>query len=564
MYKRWIEIIRDLVKEDRKYILTFIFSQIFPWSFFIFNNSKSTSMMYALSEFIKASETLFGIFGIFILVALIVKYLFRNKYKKILLFLIILNFIGNTLDMLIYLNFGTQISPEMLNILFESNKNEASEFLSFYLNKNILFVGVYYLIGILMLFKIKKHIFIKSLIISVLVLIIGINILDIQGSTYFRKTYIYKNISRSYSRYKKAIKETNRIMATFDERFKNTKVLDNVDEGTYVLIIGESFSKYHSSLYGYPRDTSPNLKKRYDQGEIIKFDNVVSPHHFTRDTLLKLVTDYSYDSKQSFAESMNIIDLFKKAGYKTFWLSNQEDFIYNGAGLSSVVNRADEVIFTEKSMSDAKIKLDDSSLLPFINQALNDSSKKKFIVVHLFGSHMDYKHRYPKEFEYFNLSLEEEYFTKLQKENKKIVNEYHNAIRFSDYLVNEVISLTEKTSENSYVFYLSDHGQIVYDDNTKYVGNTLPTLNIKAVEIPMLVWISKSYRELNKNKIEFMKKVRDKKFSSENIIYSLINLSNFKYDGYDSKKDLFNEDFEEKDRQISSEGLIYEELKKEV
>ena len=155
MYKRWIEIIRDLVKEDGKYILTFIFTQIFPWSFFIFNNSKSTSIKYALSEFIKANETLFGIFGIFILIALIVKYLFKNSYKKILLFLILLNFIGNTLDMLVYLNFGTQISPEMLNILFESNKNEASEFISFYFNKNMLFVGGYYLIGILMLFKIK-------------------------------------------------------------------------------------------------------------------------------------------------------------------------------------------------------------------------------------------------------------------------------------------------------------------------------------------------------------------------------------------------------------------------
>ena len=102
------------------------------------------------------------------------------------------------------------------------------------------------------------------------------------------KTYIYKNINRSFSRYKKAIKETNRIMATFDERFKNTKVLDEANEGTYILVIGESLSKHHSSLYDYPRETMPKLKKRYEEGEIVRFDNVVSPHHYTRGNISHL------------------------------------------------------------------------------------------------------------------------------------------------------------------------------------------------------------------------------------------------------------------------------------
>ena len=30
-----------------------------------------------------------------------------------------------------------------------------------------------------------------------------------------------------------------------------------------VLIIGESFNKYHSSLYGYRLNTNPNLMKEY-------------------------------------------------------------------------------------------------------------------------------------------------------------------------------------------------------------------------------------------------------------------------------------------------------------
>lgn len=557
MYKKWIENILSFFKEDRKYIWTFLFSQFFPSCFFIMNNGKVQSTKNIISEFCVIGETLLGVFAFFIIIGAITKYFFKNNYKKVLLTLIAINFIGNTLELVIYLNFGTQITPEMFNILFESNKNEAIEFLQFYLNNKLIFVLAYYAIGILMLFKIKKNIFLKGLFLSGILIFIGINYLNIPRSNYIKKTYVYKSIGRSFSRYKKALKETKELMATYDERFKDVKVIDEAEEGTYVLIIGESFSRNHSSLYGYPRDTSPNMKKRYEKGELFKFNDVVSPHHYTRDTLLKLVTDYSHDSDKKFAESTNIIDIFKKAGYKTFWLSNQEDFAYNGAGLSSVINRADESEFTEKYMSDMKTKLDDSYLLPFLDKALTDTSKKKFIVIHLFGSHAAYNNRYPSDFSYFDSGLEEEYFSKLQKKNRKVVNEYHNALRFNDYIIEEIIQKIDKNSKNSFVMYLSDHGQIIYDEDIDFVGSGTPDISLKSLEIPMMVWTSKYYRENNKEKIERIIGAADNKFSSEDIIYPLIDLSNFKYDGYKAEKNLLDKNFIEKDRKVSTDGIIY-------
>lgn len=557
MYKKYSESIVNFFKEDRKYIWTFLFSQLFPSCFFITNNGKVQNMENIFNEYYNLGETLFGVFLIFLIVGIMVKYFFGKSYKKILLTLIALNFIGNTLELIIYLNFGTQITPEMFNILFESNKNEATEFLKFYMNYKLIFVLGYFVIGLLMLFKIEKNIFLKGTFLSIILILVGVNYLNIPRSNYIKKTYIYKSIGRSFTRYKKALKETKELMATYDERFKDVKVLDETKEGTYVLIIGESFSRNHSSLYGYPRDTSPNMKKRFEKGELFKFNDVVSPHHYTRDTLLKLVTDYSYDSDKKFAESTNIIDLFKKAGYKTFWLSNQEDFVYNGAGLSSVANRADETEFTEKSMSDTKNKLDDSYLLPLLDKALTDKSKKKFIVIHLFGSHAAYNSRYPKEFEYFDLNSEERYFSKLQKKNKKVVNEYHNALRYNDYIVENMIQKIDKNSKNSFVMYISDHGQVVYDENIDFVGSGTPDISKKSLEIPMMVWTSEYYREKNREKIKRIIEAEDNKFSSEDIIYPLIDLSNFKYDGYKAEKNLLDKNFIEKDRRVSIDGIIY-------
>lgn len=557
MQKKIKDTIIEFFKEDRKYIWTLLFSQIFPAYFFVINNGKVQNLKTIFSELGSLNNTIITVMAIFIVVGIMTKHFLKNGYKKILLTLIILNFIGNTFELIIYLNFGTQITPEMFNILFESNKNEASEFLGFYMNYKLLYILVYYLIGILMLFKLKKNIFFKGFLMGAILIFIGVNYLNIPTANYVKKTYIYKSIGRSFSRYKKAIKETNEFMASYDERFKDVNVIDEAEEGTYILIIGESFSRNHSSLYGYPRDTSPNMKKRYENGELFKFNDVVSPHHYTRDTLLKLVTDYSYDTDKKFSESMNIVDIFKKAGYKTFWLSNQEDFAYNGAGLSSIINRADVSEFTEKYQSDTKDKLDDSHLLPLIDKALADKSKKKFIVIHLYGSHPNYISRYPKEFSYFDNNQEENYFSDLQKKNKATVNQYHNALRFNDYIVEEIIQKIDKNSNNSFIMYLSDHGQIVYDNDINFVGSAKPTISMKSVEIPLMVWTSKYYRENNKEKIKRMEEAANNKFDSEDIIYPLIDLANFQYDNYKPERNLLDKKFVEKDRKISTDGTIY-------
>lgn len=51
-------------------------------------------------------------------------------------------------------------------------------------------------------------------------------------------------------------------------------------------------------LYGYTRETTPNLQKLYDNGEILKLDNVFSNHVLTMSTLsLALTEAYTGSSK---------------------------------------------------------------------------------------------------------------------------------------------------------------------------------------------------------------------------------------------------------------------------
>ena len=46
------------------------------------------------------------------------------------------------------------------------------------------------------------------------------------------------------------------------------KKLENID---IVVVIGESFNKYHSSLYGYSHNTNPNLLEERRKGNLYVF-----------------------------------------------------------------------------------------------------------------------------------------------------------------------------------------------------------------------------------------------------------------------------------------------------
>ena len=66
-----------------------------------------------------------------------------------------------------------------------------------------------------------------------------------------------------------------------------------------VIIIGESFSKHHSSLYGYPLPTNPRLEERLRRGELFVFRDVVSPANLTTSVLSNLFSPASLGSGQS-------------------------------------------------------------------------------------------------------------------------------------------------------------------------------------------------------------------------------------------------------------------------
>ena len=168
---------------------------------------------------------------------------------------------------------------------------------------------------------------------------------------------------------------------------------------SFLVIIGESATRRHWSLYGYERNTTPEMDSMED---LLVFRDLISSHSHTNPALGKALTSSLVSDPNTYA-APSIIDLANAAGFKTYWLSNQQRMgPYDNAVsvLAEAATRKKFINLGFKKSLDSKSF--DESLLPLLQDILAEPEKRKLIVVHLFGSHFPYGFRYPSRFAKFS------------------------------------------------------------------------------------------------------------------------------------------------------------------
>lgn len=507
---------KDKIKNIKKYSYVFLWSQLFPTLIYIINGYKNIGSIEVVKNLKAGLRICIIMYLVFILLSFISP---KKIYKIVMTSLIIINVTANIFDLFAYINFGTQINSDIFYTMLETNINESREFLLNYFNMKFLIIIVY-LLCILFIAKIKnKLISFTGGILSVIIIVFSFNL---EGNDYTRK-YVLATLKSSYVKYQndaKEYKETLKELRNFNLKDQLTDL--NKEESIYVMVIGESGSKYHSSLYGYFRETNPNLKKLKEKNELFIFNNVISSHGTTRESLQKVLTLKDSKNNYKFYEIPSILDLFKEAGFKTYWISNQESYGSVGNVVAALASKADYVEYTEVLTQDSrKFKKYDESLLPIFDKILKENNSKKFIVIHLMGNHMQYKERVPEKFKKF--VDKDDRFNEWQKNKSKIVNDYDNSILYVDYIVNEIISKIKNENKKSYVLYFSDHGEEVYDSKD-FMGHGQNIINDYVAEVPFILWVSDKYKK-DINKVTQISKSLDNKYITEDLPYTLIDLS---------------------------------------
>ncbi|AAU38538.1 MULTISPECIES: phosphoethanolamine transferase [Basfia] len=225
--------------------------------------------------------------------------------------------------------------------------------------------------------------------------------------------------------------------------------LINSNYDDYVLIVGESARKDYHHAYGYPVKNTPFMSKA--NGVLI--DGMTAGGTNTIASLKLMFTQPNTQTKEG-NYSLNFVDLIKSAGIKTYWISNQGYLGEFDTPISAIANKSDEKIFL-KSGDSLNSNTSDFELLPKFTQVLErPSTGKRFIVVHLYGSHpitCDRLNDYPKLFD--DDKIAKKYFN---------VNCYISSIKKTDEVIKRIYdALAEnkaKTDRTFSMIYFSDHG----------------------------------------------------------------------------------------------------------
>ena len=289
-----------------------------------------------------------------------------------------------------------------------------------------------------------------------------------------------------------------------------------------VLIIGESLRRLDMHCYGYPLETTPHIDSLARSGSLILYDDVVSCAPNTIESLPAVLTFYqTVGQDKEWYRFPTLPMAFKQAGYYTYWASNQERRGAYIQPLTAIASTCDSTFFTNARTSEywwGEGTTYDEALMPHLMDYAQ-TGKPLLQIVHLYGSHTDFKDRYPREWSLFSAQDIQE--PKLKEYQKQQSAEYMNSILYNDFIINGIINRYKSTS--SIVLYFSDHALVRFDDPlnpNEFSYENAPT----NLMIPFMVYMSDLFKQQNPDIAAQVEQAKYKPFMTDLLTHSLCGL----------------------------------------
>lgn len=263
----------------------------------------------------------------------------------------------------------------------------------------------------------------------------------------------------------------------------------------YVMVIGEASRANNWSLCGYERETNPQLAAT--QG-IVLYKDAITQSNTTHKSVPLILSAASAEDFNVIYKQKSIIQAFKEAGFSTVFLSNQTpnrsftDYFAEEADYYHNIRPASAGgIYTVNNF--------DEEMLPLYKHYLDSIPGDLFFVFHTYGSHFNYKERYPAGFSEFTPDS----VTNVEVKNKQqLHNAYDNSIRYTDNFLAQLIGLLDTANSCSALFYTSDHGEDLLDDSRKRFLHASPNPTYYQLHIPIFIWFSGNYQTSFPQKVE--------------------------------------------------------------
>lgn len=452
-----------------------------------------------------------------------------------------------------FLVYRQELTQSLIFIIFESNKSESTEYFQNYISWGIAFGFVLFsLVPIYLWSKISAVHFKRSAAlayaVTILVLVFAYPAYKaIKGGDI---QLAYRSIDRHFSatspwqlllgyrHYQNELGDIERNLLDF----KKIPPLSHLTEQTkplpttVVLVMGESTNRLHMGLYGYHRNTNPKLSTL--QNELKVFKQVFASRPNTIESLEQVLTFANQQHPDWYKTKPSIMAMMKQAGYKTYWVTNQQTLTARNTMLTTFAKQADEQVFLNTSRQQNAYSYDEKVLAPYADM-LNRQDEKKLIVVHLLGAHMKYAYRYPESFDYYHDA--KGLPAGLSEAQIATINAYDNAIRYNDTIVFKLIQQLKQQNQHSLLFYFSDHGDDVYDSAPHdFQGRNEGRPTYAMYAIPFVVWHSSNWFNAH---LLHAPGIFNRQYDNADFIHTFSELLGLQYDGYLPHESIVNTHF---------------------
>ena len=505
-------------------------------------------------------------------------YWLRKVHLKVLFYVIL--FTIYAVNCYLRLAFSTDISPKILLLLFETNSKEVSGFFGTYFFTPAMYKTIAMVCGLLVLTivgeifrkqltKIATKAIVTYILLPVLLLgaIGGCAALYRYGrlamcrTTFeaerwlmdipFRKGMPIPNLSYSLDAIHMAGQDlTYMISAT--EAALDDVTCQETDSLTIIVVIGESYNKYRTSLYGYDLNTTPYQCEERNRGNLYAFNRVKAPHNMTSIVLKNVLCCNNIHEQEQWYDYPYFPAIFKKAGYDVWFWDNQYKWDPDAAWaftLNSVLfnERIQQLSYT--AINENGAPYDGGLVTDFENQTKGKLGNRNLIIFHLGGQHFLATTQYPHEPQYqvFTAKDVKDNAPYLNNESRERIAEYANATRYNDAVIHQMMDMVK--DQKALLIYFPDHGEEVYDYRDFYGRKLLATDQITPnlikyqIEIPFIVWCSDKWKQSHEAEWQAIGQTIDRDFSTDNVCHLLFRLGGIKTKTYQADRDLFSPEF---------------------
>lgn len=342
---------------------------------------------------------------------------------------------------------------------------------------------------------------------------------------------MFKNtgVMQAYVFAKDYFEKNNKFKEFHDKNFAQLEVSPSQPQfskpSTIIMVIGESASSYYMSAYSDTKNNNtPWLRSMKGNENFILFTHAYTSKCQTVPALERALTEKNQYNDKEFNQAITIIDIAKKAGYETYWFSNQGYISDADTPITLVAKTADHAKWLCEDKSFKGKPQYDGDLLKYMSEV--DHKKNNFIVFHFMGSHEDCINRYPPEFAKFS-----------KPHVFDMVNNYDDSLAYTDFVLQKIYEYASSNLNLQAMLYFSDHGGDPYRKRHPDVAG------FKSLQIPLFVYVSDEYKLIYNTSVQTYRVNRNKYFTNDMLYEVICDLLQVKSNHFNEGNSLLNKNY---------------------